>query len=147
MMCMRSFWAVRSLVCRRFSDGALSLMPRAVQAGFIYFVLLFGLGFLLGSLRLLLVLLELPIMMAYAWWVTGWAVRRFAVSTAQATRLVMGGVMFGLLQISEMLLGALLMGLSPGAQLAAMATPMGAVVLAAQGACALFPLLHARFYE
>jgi hypothetical protein len=132
-------------------------MTRAIQAGVASFILLFGLGFLLGSLRLLLVqhgfgrtmlvLIELPILLAYAWWVTGWAARRFAVSTAHAVRLVMGGVMFGLLRLSEMLLGAMLMGLSTTAQLAAMATPMGAVELAAQIACAFFPLLHARFFE
>ncbi len=132
-------------------------MSRALQAGLVFFVLLFGLGFLLGSLRLLLVqhgfgrnllvLIELPIMLAYAWWVTGWAVRRFAVPTARGARLIMGGVMFTLLRLSEMLLGAMLMGISTSAQLALIFTPMGALEISAQIACALFPLLHARFFE
>jgi hypothetical protein len=156
-MCMRSFWGAPSLACRRFSNDTLKTMPRALQAGFIYFVLLFGLGFLLGSVRLLLVqhglgrtmlvLIELPIMLAYAWWVTGWAVSRFAVPAARGARLVMGGVMFGLLRLSEMLLGAMLMGIPTTTQLATLATPMGAIELAAQIACAFFPLLHAKLLE
>ena len=132
-------------------------VPRSVQAGIAFYVLLFGLGFLLGVLRQilvqhgwsrdLLVLLEIPLLLAYAWWVTGWAVQRFAVPTDQAARLMMGGVMLALLRLSEAVIGSTLTGAGFFAQLIPVGSLMGAVELAAQMACALFPLLHARLRE
>jgi hypothetical protein len=132
-------------------------MSRAFQAGFAYFVLLFGLGFLLGILRQilvqhgmgrdLLVLLEIPLLLAYAWWVTGWAARRFGVATSNVARIIMGGAMFALLRLSELLIGMALTGTGIMSQLFPAISLMGATELAAQIACAFFPLLHARLRE
>jgi hypothetical protein len=135
----------------------MTAMRRSVQAGIAFYVLLFGLGFLLGTLRQilvqhglsrdLLVLIEIPLLLAYAWWVTGWAVQRFAVPTDQATRLMMGGVMLTLLRLSEAVIGSALTGAGFFAQLVPIGSLMGFVEFAAQVICALYPILHARLRE
>ena len=126
-------------------------MARALAAGAAYVGIVFGLGFVLGTVRELVVvprvgplaavLIEVPVMLAASFAAARIVARRFAVPDAAGPRLVMGGVAFVLLMAAETLTGFLLTGRSPGEQLAAYASPREAIGLAAQIAFALMPLV------
>jgi hypothetical protein len=120
---------------------------QAVRAGVAYFALVFAAGFVLGALRLLLVvpavgalaavLVEAPMILALAWLVAGRLPTRFAVPARLAERLVMGGLALALLFAAERLLGA---GL--GTWQSPLASTAGRVGLAAQVAFGSFPALR-----
>jgi hypothetical protein len=127
---------------------------RALLAGAAYFAVIFALGFVLGALRetvvaprlgaLAAVLIEVPAMLAASYAAARFLVRRLAVPDGAAPRLAMGGVAFALLMLAETLVGVLLMGRSPGDQLAAYSHSREAIGLAAQIAFALIPLIAGR---
>jgi hypothetical protein len=127
-------------------------MTAAVRAGIVYFVALFALGFLLGTLREValragwprgpLVLAEIPVMLAFAWVSAGWCCRRFGVPLAIGHRIGMGLVMLVLLRLGELAVGTLLMGHTIRAQLAADISPAGLLEFLPQALTAAFPLLH-----
>ncbi len=130
-------------------------MIAAVRAGGIYFALLFGLGFILGSLRQALmaagsgrdalVALEIPAMLAYGWWAAGWCVRRYGLPPALSARLLMGLTMLLLLRLAEAGVGLLLMDMTPTEQAARLWTMRGALEMLPQVLTALFPALRLRF--
>ncbi len=130
-------------------------MGAAFVAGALYFSLVFGLGFLLGTLRQalvalglgrdLLVLAEIPVMLAFAWWAAGWSARRHAVPAALTARLVMGLTMFALLRLGEAAVGLFLLGLAPAQQAARLWTLRGGLEMVPQILTAFFPALRARF--
>ena len=72
-------------------------MPTAFKAGLCYFALTFGAGFLLGPLRIFLMvprvgvraaeLAELPVMIVVMWLAARWTIRRFHVPLTTAPRL------------------------------------------------------------
>ncbi|MFD1190358.1 hypothetical protein [Phenylobacterium conjunctum] len=111
----------------------------------------FAAGALMGAVRVLLVtpltgpvgavLLELPMMLAVAWFICGlilgapWASRRFA------DRLAMGVAAFTLLMSLEMLLGLLVFGQAPGEIFRGLSAPAGRLGLLGQAAFALLPLV------
>src|SRR3954453_10736105 len=82
-----------------------------IRAGAVYCVIVFGIGFCLGALRVLAiaprlgemvaVVLEAPVMLAASWAVSLWCARVFQVPTAFAPRLMMGMVAFALLMALE----------------------------------------------
>ncbi|HYC23067.1 MAG TPA: hypothetical protein VEI94_10205, partial [Candidatus Bathyarchaeia archaeon] len=84
---------------------------RALNAGAVYFALVFGAGFALGAIRLLVVvprlgartaeLIEAPIMLAVTFLAARWTVSRLAVPPAWTRRLAMGGVALALLLALE----------------------------------------------
>lgn len=125
-------------------------------AGFVYFTLVFALGFLLGTLRTLVVqsvpgdvrligvLVELPIMLAASWFVCRFLVRRMSVDPAASQRAAMGGVALALLLLAELALGALLFGRTPVEHVALYREPSYALGLAAQIGFGLMPLLVSR---
>ncbi|MFZ2099358.1 MAG: hypothetical protein WAU86_02200 [Oricola sp.] len=123
-------------------------------AGIIYFALVFAAGFVLGSIRTLLlmpvlgptvsVLIELPFMLTIAWFVCRWIVRRFTVSAAVEDRIIMGATAFVLLMVAEYLLAFALAGISPDIYFAGYASVPGVIGLAGQVAFAVFPVLQAR---
>jgi hypothetical protein len=125
-----------------------------IRAGIAYGVMVFGLGFALGMHRhglmgiglgrSLLVALEIPVMLAYAWWAAGWSAGRFAVSAGTAARLAMGAVMFALLRLGELAVGMAFMGQTASSHAAAVMTPAGLLETAPQVLTALFPWLRAR---
>lgn len=127
-------------------------MGRAVKAGGLYFVLIFGLGFVLGTVRTLLIeprvglgtatLVELPVMLVASWLACGWVIRRLAVPRQASARLVMGSVAFLLLMAGELGVSTLLMGRTVAEHVATYAEPARQWGLAAQVAFALFPLLR-----
>ncbi len=126
------------------------MSPRRVfGAAASYFAVTFAVAFILGALRqtvvaprlgaLAAVAIEVPLILGVSWVAAGWAVRRFAVPAGLAPRLAMGGIAFGLLQVSEFGFAAAL-GTPPEAYAAAFFTAPGALGLAAQVAFALMPL-------
>ena len=128
-------------------------LAAAAVAGLAYFAIVFAAGFVLGTVRTLLlapalgdlaaVLVEIPVMLLVAWAACRWLVGRFAVGPRSVDRLVMGGVGFGLLMAAELLL-SLALGRSPAEFLAGLGAPAGAAGLAAQVVFALLPLVVAR---
>jgi hypothetical protein len=121
-----------------------------------YFALVFALGFVLGTVRTLLlrdasgdgrllaVLIELPIMLGASWFLCRTVVRRFAVAPTVAARALMGGIAIALLMLAEFGIGALLAGRTPGEHLALYREASYALGLAAQIAFAFMPLLQRR---
>ena len=130
------------------------IMARIIKAALAYFVTVFGLGFLLGTVRVLLiiprigetaaVLLEVPVMLAASWVAARWCVRRFAVPARVAPRLAMGFLAFALVMVAELALALLLFGQSAAQHFNAYRHFAGAMGLAAQLGYALFPALLRR---
>ena len=125
-------------------------MGRIARAALTYFAAVYAAGFLLGTLRELLVrphvgtmgaiALETPLMLAISFLVARWVVRRFALA-AGGTRLRMGSAAFGLLLVAEWAGSFVLRGMTPLAWLAHFTEPAGALSLAVFLAFAAMPLL------
>jgi len=126
----------------------------SVKAGIAYFGLVFAAGFVLGTIRTLwlaprigafgAVVIELPYMLAIAWFVCRWLVGRFAVGSTWTERLLMGVVAFVLLMIAELILTVAAFGGTVPGFIAALATPEGALGLLGQVAFAALPLVVRR---
>ncbi|QUD86091.1 hypothetical protein [Phenylobacterium montanum] len=116
-----------------------------------YFAVVFAAGFLLGTIRTLLVapvfgelaavLVEAPIMLILSWRACGWTLRAWDVEGRRAG-LAMGAVAFVLLMAAELVLSVLVFGRSPAEHLSAYAAPAGALGLTAQILFGFFPLLR-----
>lgn len=124
-----------------------------LRAAIAYWAVVFALGFVLGTLRVLwlaplvglipAILIELPVILAASWMAAGWLVRRFAITTAGAA-LAMGGFAFALLMAAEFALALGLMGQTPGQWIAGLCEPHAAIGLAGQTAFALMPCWRLR---
>lgn len=129
-------------------------MKRAFIAATAYFLALFALGFVLGTIRVLFVapqigvlratLLEVPLMLTAAFFMCRWAVRRWQASPALAARWVMGLWFLVLLALFETLLGVTLFGQTLDETWAGLATVAGLVGLTAQVIAAVLPLFVGR---
>jgi hypothetical protein len=129
-------------------------MKRALIAGSVYFLAMFGLGFVLGTLRVLFVvprlgelaatLVELPVMLTSSFFACRWAIRRWQVPRAMPIRWVMAGWFLVLLLSFEMTLGIALFGRTAAEQWAAFTSSAGLLGLAAQTIVALFPVFDGR---
>ena len=94
-----------------------------LKAAAAYFALVFTLGFVLGTLRvtmlvprlgeLMAVMVELPLMLTAAWFICRGVVRHFGVPAAAGPRLAMGAVAFALLTMAEFALSVAVFGLWP----------------------------------
>lgn len=125
----------------------------AVLAGAAYFALIFPVAFLLGVLRtlvlvpltgeLIAVALEVPVLLAIAWWVARW-LGRSVPATARA-RAAMGLVAFALLMIAELALAVLILDLPAAVFLSGMTTAPGLLGLTGQVAFGLIPLVQLRY--
>lgn len=123
-------------------------------AGCIYFAIVFGTGFVLGTIRVLwlvpqvgeeaAVLIEMPVIIgtciAAAWWLTA----RYAISTLGAA-LTMGTLAFALLMAAELALSITAFAQSPSEWLAALFVPPGLWGLIGQIAFGLFPAIAVAF--
>lgn len=118
-----------------------------------YFAAVFALGFVLGVVRtlalepllgrLLAVALELPLMLAWAWWVSRWLLRRHpGLSPGRAA--AMGAVALLCLLAAEAGLSLVLGGRSLAGHLALYREPAHALGLAGQLLFAAWPWLQAR---
>ena len=131
-------------------DPSRTVFP-ATKAGALYAIVVFSIGFILGTIRVLLlaprlgetiaVIVEAPIMLAASWFVCRWCVDRLDVRRTVAARSLMGLVAFMVLMSAEVGLGAVL-GRSLPDQLAAYKSPSGAIGLAAQVIFAMFPVIQ-----
>jgi hypothetical protein len=127
-------------------------MAKSAVADAAYFLIVFLLGFGLGTIRVLLVaprlgetmavLLETPLMLAASWASCGWCLRWFEVAPKADARALTGGVAFALLMAAELAVSVLLVGRSPNGFLGAYRTTPGAIGLAAQVAFGLMPLVR-----
>jgi len=130
---------------RPVGEVASGAVPKAAIA---YWALVFALGFLLGSIRVLVLepalgmlpatLIELPIMLGASWMVARWLLGRFGIAEPKHA-LAMGAIAFALLMGSEVLLTLIVFGDSVGEWIAGIGTPAGAIGLAGQVAFGLFP--------
>ena len=126
---------------------------RAAIAGLIYFSLTFVAGFVLGTLRTLVlvpwlghgvlpVLIELPVILAISWMVCRWTVANLAVPPILSARLAMGAVAFALLMVAEFGLAQLAFGRSLADHVQQLVEPAGLVGLASQIMFAAFPIVQ-----
>jgi hypothetical protein len=114
---------------------ALNGVAAPIEAGVLYALLVFGAGFVLGTIRVLLVapqldenaavLLETPIMLIASWYVCRWAVERLHVPRTVLVRSVMGIVGFAVLTLAELSLTTFVFGRSAPEQLQTYATAAG----------------------
>jgi hypothetical protein len=127
---------------------------RIVKAGVLYFVVVFGAGFVLGPFRILWVaprigtrmgeLLESPIMFVITIVAARSIVRKLAVPPAPSSRLGMGGIGLGLMLIAEFTLVLWLRGLSIRDYLAGRDPVAASVYYVMLGVFAILPLIVAR---
>ena len=123
-----------------------------IRPALAYWLGVFALGFVLGTMRTLwlepalgqltAVALELPLMLAASWWWSGRVLARWRLATRGAA-LGAGLLAFALLLASEWALATAL-GQSGAEWLAALTRPAGALGLAGQVLFALFPAARWR---
>jgi hypothetical protein len=123
-----------------------------VRAGFTMGVLLFGVGFALGTIRVLLVApvtgtfwataLEVPVMLAAAWVLAGRLCWWLDVPPALSARLAMGVTGFAVLMGLEWLMAMAGMNQTPAQIWQGMMTAPGLLGLVAQTVSFLFPALR-----
>jgi hypothetical protein len=131
-------------------------MP-ALKAGTVYFMLVFAVGFVLGTIRVLAVvpavgetiavLIETPVMATISWIACRFIIRRFDVPAVLADRVTMGASAFALLMVAEIGVAWLLGQRSLSGYFVHYATVAGVIGLAGQIAFAVFPALQLRFPE
>jgi hypothetical protein len=129
-------------------------LQAGLTAGLLYAVGMFAMGFIMGGVRLFLLLpvfgelsavaIELPIMLGLSWLLCGRAITRQGLSRAIGPRLVMAMTAFGTLMLLDFILGMVLFGNSAMELIARWATPAGALGLAGQIVFGLFPLIRLR---
>ena len=126
-------------------------MFRTTEAGALYAVMVFLIGFIVGTIRVLLlvprlgettaVIVEAPMMLAASWFVCCWCVGRLSVRRTVPARSLMGLVAFVVLMSAEVGLGAVF-GRSIAGQLATYGSLAEAIGLGAQVVFAFFPMIQ-----
>ena len=124
-----------------------------LKAGVLYFALVFGAGFVLGTVRTLWVvprvgtrtaeLLEMPIMLVVTIVAARWTVLRLALPSVPSARLGMGGIALVLLLVAEFTLVLWLRGLTIREYLASRDPVAGTVYYVMLAVFAIMPLLVA----
>jgi hypothetical protein len=127
-------------------------VARALRAGVVYFLAVFAAGFALGVLRTLFVAprigvlaavaVELPIVLAVAWWVSARLQRASSPTLCDAG--LMGGTAFVLLMLAEASLSIALFGRTIAEHLALYADADHQLGFAGQVAFALIPTVQVR---
>jgi hypothetical protein len=128
----------------------LSDLKRALVAGTVYFLALFALGFLLGTIRVVFVaprygqvtgtLAEVPVMLTAAYVICRWVLNHWRVSPRSTIRWTMVPLFLVLLFTFETLFGLALFGRTLSEQWAALVTLAGVLGLSAQVIAALLPV-------
>lgn len=94
-----------------------------LKPALVYFLIVFGAGFILGTVRVLFVLplfgertaelLEMPLMLAVIVLAARWITRRYLQQAQSREQLAVGGIATGWMLAAEFLVGLTLRGLSP----------------------------------
>lgn len=95
---------------------------QALVPGILYFLLVFGAGFVLGTVRVLLIvpqvgdriaeLLEMPLMLIVTVLAARWITQRFPEPRHHTARLAIGGIALGLMLAGELAVGIGLRGMT-----------------------------------
>lgn len=127
-------------------------MKQELKAGSAYFGIVFAVGFVLGTIRVLVLvpqfgeltsgLIELPIILTASWIICHWLIIRFSVPSIWQSRLTMGVLAFALLMIAELFLSILLFGNSINQHLNNYLALYSALGLVGQLIFASFPLIQ-----
>lgn len=127
-------------------------MWHALAAGIAYFTVVFAVGFMLGTLRVLAVapllgehravLVELPVMLAVSWLACRRITRRLGVPNAIGPRLATGALALALMLAAELGVAVLAFDRTVAGHVAAYRHGPAAYGLAAQTLFGLFPLLQ-----
>jgi hypothetical protein len=122
-------------------------------AGIAAGLVVFAIGFVLGTLRMLVVVpwigiwqataVEIPIMLIASWFVVGWALRRYGVESP-LDRLVMAAFAFGMLIAAELSLETLGFGGNFSTFMGKMFEGPSLLGLLAQIAFAMMPLVYPK---
>ena len=125
-----------------------------IKAGLSYFALVFGAGFILGSVRVpflvprlgerIAELIETPFMLVVVLLSARFIARRFALPVATSARLTVGLLALGLLLAAEFLLAAAIQDRSFGEYIESRDPVSGTVYLAMLVLFALMPFIIAR---
>jgi hypothetical protein len=125
-----------------------------LKAGALYFVLVFGAGFVLAPIRILWAvphfgtrmaeLMETPIMFVVTIVAARWIVRRLTLPSTTSIRLGTGAIALALMLVSEFTLVLWLRDLSISEYLASRDPVSGTVYYVMLGFFAIMPLLVAR---
>lgn len=126
---------------------------RVVTAAAAYWAIVFALGFVLGTVRVLWViplvglipatLLELPLILTASWLAAGWLVRGFGIARG-GEALAVGALAFAILLAAECALAAALLNQTPAQWLSGLRQPHALLGLAGQIAFALMPWWRAH---
>ncbi len=126
---------------------------RIASAAIVYWAMVFALGFVLGTVRVLWViplvgllpatLLELPLILMASWFAAGWLVQRFAIASGREA-LTVGALAFAILMLAECALAGVLSGETPAQWLAGLGQPHALLGLAGQVVFALMPWWRVR---
>ena len=127
---------------------------KILKSGVLYFALVFGGGFVLGTIRVLWIvprvgtrtaeLMEIPVMFVVTILAARWVVRRLSLLPTPATRLGVGFVALGFLLVTEFSVVLWLRGLTIRGYLASRDPVAGTVYFVMLGVFAVMPLLVAR---
>lgn len=127
---------------------------RIIKAGLLYFLIVFGAGFVLGIFRILWVdprfgtrtaeLMETPIMFVVIILASQWIVRRLAVPYTPTERFGMGCIALGLMLIAEFTLVLWLRGISISDYLVSRDPVSGTIYYVMLGVFTIMPLFVAR---
>jgi hypothetical protein len=125
---------------------------RFAPAAAVYFAIVFAVGFVLGTIRVLIAapalgeawatVLELPVMLAASWLACGWTVARFKVPPRAGARIAMGLLALLLLLTAETAIGVAGFGRTLDQQFSEYLKLGPALGLAAQMGFAVFPLVR-----
>lgn len=131
-----------------------SVASRTIKAGVTYFALVFGAGFVLGSIRVPFLvprlgeraaeLAEMPFMFVAIWVSARFITRRFRLPAGALSRLGAGFLALGLLVAAEVLLAVALQDRTLGEYVASRDPVSGIVYLAMLALFAIMPLVLAR---
>jgi hypothetical protein len=132
-------------------------MKISLRAGFIYFVVVFTIGFVLGAIRVLVViprtgeliaiLIELPLMLTASWFVCKSLISRFQVAPKTIDRFIMGASAFSFLLVAEIALSTSVFGNPLNSAFVGYLTLHGIIGLCGQLAFAVFPLLQLQLHR
>ena len=127
---------------------------QTLKAGALYFAVVFGAGFALGTVRVLWLvprvgertaeLAETPLMLAVSLYAARWIVRRFVLPPVASTRLGVGLVALVLLLVMEFGFVLTLRGLTIRKYLSSLDPVSGTVYAISLALFALMPLLVSR---